>query len=172
MLIEEISIDKIIPYARNPRKNDGAVAKVAASIMEYGFRQPIVVDKNMVVVAGHTRLDAARQLHLVTVPVHIANELTEQQIKAYRIADNRVAQDSEWENELLELELQEVGDLFTGFSEQELKKLFMKDSDTDPEGFDYTEKYEVVIECDGETQQEKIYQQLTEQGYKCRVLSI
>ena len=90
MKIELIQIDRVIPYANNPRRNEAAVAKVAASIKEFGFRQPIVVDNNNVVIVGHTRLLAARQLGLAEVPVHIAEGLTSSQIKAYRIADNRV----------------------------------------------------------------------------------
>lgn len=123
MNVEEISIEKIIPYARNPRKNDAAIAKVAASIKEFGFQQPIVVDGEMVVVVGHTRLEAARSLEMDTVPVHIATGLSEQQIKAYRLADNRVAQDSNWDYDLLPLELEEIGDAFTGFTDEELKSI-------------------------------------------------
>ncbi len=130
MKVELIEISKVIPYANNPRKNEAAIAKVAASIKEFGFRQPIVVDQDYVVVAGHTRLLAARQLGLSSVPVHIAEGLSPSQIKAYRIADNRVAQDSEWDDELLSIEL---GDLkvsgfnleLTGFDADELKQLML-----------------------------------------------
>ena len=89
-------IDKLIPYARNPRKNQN-VKKVAVSIKEFGFRQPIVVDKQLVIIAGHTRYEASKQLGLKKVPIHIAKELTPVQIAAYRIADNRVALLLNWE---------------------------------------------------------------------------
>ena len=108
MQIVNIDIDKLIPYARNPRKNDNAITKVASSIKEFGFKQPIVVDKDMVVIAGHTRLDAAKKLSLKEVPVLIANDLTPAQIKAYRIADNKVSEYSEWDYELLKLELDDL----------------------------------------------------------------
>ena len=127
MKVEQWSIDKVIPYARNPRKNDKGVAKVAASLKEYGFRQPIVVDADGVVIVGHTRLKAAQQLGMDKVPVHVATGLTANQVKAYRIADNRVAEESEWDEELLSLEmsdLREVGfDLnLTGFDGDGIEK--------------------------------------------------
>ena len=97
MQVDLMDIQCVIPYARNPRHNEQAIAKVAASIKEYGFRQPIVVDDEMVIIAGHTRLQAALKLGLSHVPVHIATGLTPAQIKAYRIADNRIAQEASWD---------------------------------------------------------------------------
>ena len=95
-------IDKPTPYARNPRQApEAAIAKVAASLKEFGFRQPIVVDEEHVVIAGHTRLLAAKRLGLEQVPVHVACGLTPQQVKAYRIADNRSAQETTWDFGLL-----------------------------------------------------------------------
>lgn len=125
MKIKEININDIIPYARNPRKNS-AVDKVAASIKEFGFRQPIVIDAGMVVIVGHTRLAAAQKLGLETVPVHVAEGLTPAQIKAYRIADNRTNDDAEWDMDLLKIELEELTidgfDLsLTGFDEKEIE---------------------------------------------------
>ena len=132
----ELSIDDLIPYIRNPRKNDEAATKVAASIKEFGFKQPIVVDKNMIIVAGHTRLLAAQKLGLKKLPVIIADDLTESQIKAYRIADNRVAEEAEWDYDLLKLEINDLVDLNfslieTGFSQDELDKILNGDEDSD-----------------------------------------
>lgn len=128
MKVELIEIGRVIPYARNPRRNDMAVAKVAASIKEYGFRQPIVVDEELVIIAGHTRLQAAQSLGLKKVPVHIATGLSEAQVKAYRLADNRTHEDAEWDEELLAIELGELEELgfdldLTGFEAMELGKL-------------------------------------------------
>lgn len=128
MKVELIEIGRVVPYARNPRRNEMAVAKVAASIKEYGFRQPIVVDEEMVIIAGHTRLMAAQQLGLKKVPVHVATGLTQAQIKAYRLADNRTHEDAEWDEELLAIELGELNELgfdldLTGFEAVELEKL-------------------------------------------------
>jgi ParB-like chromosome segregation protein Spo0J len=99
-------IDKVTPYANNPRRlGEHAVAKVAASLAAYGWRQPIVVDADGVVIAGHTRLLAARHLGQDTVPVHVARDLSPAQVKAYRIADNRAAQENTWDAGLLSMEV-------------------------------------------------------------------
>lgn len=108
MNIKTVLASELIPYARNPRKNDQAVDAVAASIKEFGFKQPIVVDKDNVVVAGHTRLKAAQKLGIESVPVVVADDLTPEQIKAYRILDNKVGEKAEWDFELLKLELDEM----------------------------------------------------------------
>ena len=118
-------IDKLIPYARNPRKNQ-AIDKVAASIREFGFRQPIVVDKRLTIIAGHTRYEASKKLGLKKVPIHIAKELTPVQIQAYRIADNKVAEESQWDYSLLNLEFGDLLDMnydleLLGFDKNELE---------------------------------------------------
>jgi DNA modification methylase len=116
----------------NPRQNDAGVAAVAASIREYGFRQPIVVDEQFVIIAGHTRFKAALQLDLKEVPVHVATGLTPEQVRAYRIADNQTATLSSWDDDKLTKELlalQEKGfnlDL-TGFSGDDLLRLMQSD---------------------------------------------
>ena len=125
MKVETAAIKTVVPYARNPRKNEAAVAKVAASIKEFGWRQPIVVDSEMVVIAGHTRLEAARALGMAKVPIHVAKDFTPQQIKAYRIADNRVGQEAEWDEDYLALELLDLQEAdfdlsLTGFDDDEL----------------------------------------------------
>jgi DNA modification methylase len=125
MKVEDLALDSLIPYARNPRKNDGAVDKVAASIKEFGWRSPIVVDEEMVILAGHTRYKAAKKLGLTEAPVHIAEGLTEAQKKAYRIADNRVAEEAEWDYDFLKIELADLDGLedLTGFDAEELDKI-------------------------------------------------
>jgi len=128
MDVIDLPLGQIIPYARNPRRNEKAIATVAASIKEFGWRQPIVVDEAMVVLAGHTRLAAAQQLGLETAPVHIAKGLSEAQARAFRIMDNRSGENAEWADDLLGLEL---GDLLeadydlglTGFTDEELNNL-------------------------------------------------
>ncbi len=101
--------ERVIPYARNPRTaTDTAVGKVAASIKEFGFRVPIIVDSEGVIIAGHTRLAAAKRLGLERVPVLVAADLSPAQVKAYRIADNRTGQETGWERALLELELEDL----------------------------------------------------------------
>ncbi|HEX8916285.1 MAG TPA: ParB N-terminal domain-containing protein, partial [Humisphaera sp.] len=99
------NIDEVKPYPANPRRNDGAVDAVARSLAEFGFRQPVVVDRAGVVVVGHTRWKAAKKLGLKQVPVHVATDLTEAQARAYRVADNQTASIAEWDPDLLPLEL-------------------------------------------------------------------
>ena len=106
--VELRKIDDIRPYERNPRINDQAVDAVAASLQEFGFRQPIVVDADGVIICGHTRWKAATKLGLAKVPVHVARDLTPEQIKAYRIADNRTGELAEWDFEILPIELAEL----------------------------------------------------------------
>jgi len=110
--VEWWPIERPVPYARNPRlAPEAAIAKVAASLAEYGWRQPIVVDEAGVIVVGHTRLLAAQRLGLEKVPVHVASDLSPAQVKAYRLADNRSAQETSWDYELLPLEIGELAAL-------------------------------------------------------------
>lgn len=111
MNVKEISINKIIPYDKNPRNNDKAVEAVANSIHEFGFQQPIVVDKDMVIIVGHTRYKAAKELELKTVPVVIANNLNEEQIKAYRLADNRTNELATWNEAMLIEEINQIEEI-------------------------------------------------------------
>src|SRR5215471_8477110 len=108
MLVEERPIDSIRPYENNPRLNEAAVDAVAGSIAEFGFRQPVVVDEQGVIIVGHTRYKAALKLGLKTVPVHVAVGLSPAQAKAYRLADNQTATLSSWNDELLIRELTEL----------------------------------------------------------------
>lgn len=108
MNIVEKKLHELKPYENNPRKNDEAVEYVANSIKEFGFKQPIVIDNNGVIVAGHTRYRAAQQLKLKTVPCVIADDLTEEQIKAYRLADNKTAEIAGWDFPLLDMELADI----------------------------------------------------------------
>jgi len=128
MKIELVPVEKVLPYARNPRINAHAVEKVAASIKEFGFRQPIVVDEEMVIVVGHVRFEAAKRLGLKKVPVHIATDLSAEQIKAYRITDNRVGEESEWDKALLQLEIVELEEAafsadVLGFNDEEIRDI-------------------------------------------------
>lgn len=118
----------LLPYINNARKNDHAVDAVASSIKNYGFKQPIVIDSRGEVIAGHTRLKAAKKLQLDEVPCIVADDLTPAQVKAYRIADNKVAELSEWDMELLKLELEDI-EGFTGFELNNLSNLNENEED-------------------------------------------
>ena len=141
MQVETWSIGRLIPYDKNPRLNDDAVDVVARSIQEFGFRQPIVVDDEGVIIIGHTRLKAARKLGLTEVPVHVARGLSPEKIKALRIADNKTAEIAEWNLELLPIELSELQGMdfdlgLLGFDQDELAKLLdpgVQEGMTDPD---------------------------------------
>ena len=137
MNIIEMDIEKVIPYENNPRKNEEAVDKVALSISAFGFKVPIVLDANNVVVTGHTRLKAAKKLGLSKVPCILADDLTEEQIRAFRLADNKLAEFSQWDEDKLMQELESLGEIdmsLYGFA-------FPEDEDDDDAGDDtYTDK--------------------------------
>jgi DNA modification methylase len=139
--VELCDIRTIKPYEHNPRLNANAVEAVAASLREFGFRQPIVVDTENVIIAGHTRYKAALQLGLQQVPVHIATDLSPEQVKAYRIADNKTGEIAEWDLNILPIELAELKatdfDMrVLAFSDKELTKLLninVLQGNTDPD---------------------------------------
>jgi DNA modification methylase len=128
MSVELRPLDAVRPYANNPRQNDDAVEAVAESIRRFGFRQPIVVDADGVIVAGHTRYRAAQRLGLATVPVHVATDLTADEVRAYRLADNKTAELASWDTSMLSIELDALRGAgidwtLLGFDEEELAKL-------------------------------------------------
>lgn len=121
MEIVEKRLDEIKPYEKNPRRNDAAVEYVAESIKAFGWKQPIVIDKDGVIIVGHTRYKAAQSLGMEKVPCLVAEDLTPEQVKAYRIADNKVSDFSVWDNKLLLEELESISeDFFTGFDLSDL----------------------------------------------------
>lgn len=131
-----MKIEALKPYENNPRLNDNAVESVANSIKEFGFKVPIVVDKDNVIVNGHTRWKASQKLGLKEVPVIVASDLTDNQIKAYRIADNKTGELANWDMEMLGEELKLVEDFdFIDFGFNELE-LMMLTEDIEPEEFD------------------------------------
>jgi DNA modification methylase len=129
MRIEMRPLHTIVPYPHNPRHNDHAVDAVAASIREFGFRQPIVVDEHNVIIVGNTRYKAAVKLGLDTVPVHVATGLSPAQVKAYRLADNKTAELADWDTdrliqELVDLQQMDFNVDLTGFTADDLQELF------------------------------------------------
>lgn len=135
--LEQWPLDRFIEYARNPRKNDHAVDKTAAAIREFGFRVPILAKSDGLVVDGHLRLKAARKLGLETVPVMLCDDMSEPQIKAFRLSVNKIADLAEWDGELLRLELEDISatgfemDLM-GFDADELAGLMAGAPDFEP----------------------------------------
>lgn len=130
MKVVYMAVSELVPYENNPRNNEKAVEAVANSIREFGFKNPIIVDRQKVIVSGHTRRLAALKLGLDQVPVVYADDLTEDQVKAFRLADNRVAEMATWDEDLLKEEMAkaidfEFGDY--GFDQKDLDEIVKKD---------------------------------------------
>lgn len=140
------NIDELIPYENNPRLNDEAVEYVKNSIKEFGFKVPIVIDKDNVIIAGHTRIKASKELGIKDIPCIIADDLTEEQVKAFRLADNKVAEKSMWDYSKLDEELENILDIdmsmfdFENIEETNLDDFF-EDNDNKKE------KESKLIEC-------------------------
>lgn len=186
MRIDTWPIDRVRPYAGNPRViPPAAIDKVAASLQAFGWRQPLVVDADGVLIVGHTRLAAARKLGITEVPVHVADTLTPEQVRAYRLADNRSHEEATWDEEALAAELSKVkaDDLLavTGFDSTELDHYLADlaggqtpaaDVGATDNGFEYQERYGVIVTCTDEAHQQRVYDELTAAGHACRVVAV
>ena len=143
-------VNDLKPYENNPRFNDEAVEYVANSIKEFGFKVPIIIDKNNVIVAGHTRYKASLELGLKEVPCIVADDLNDEQVKAFRLADNKVSEKSSWNYELLDEELKEIlnidMDEFGFLKNEEIK---MADIDVDEYFNDESNEKEIICPCCG-----------------------
>lgn len=147
MEVVMMPIEELVPYENNPRKNDEAVQKVAESIKEFGFKVPIIVDKNNVIVAGHTRLKAAQELGLETVPVIKADDLTEEQVRAFRLADNKTAEFAEWDFVALQEELDQISEIdMSLFGFEEIEEEVKKEKKA-PESFDEFDNMKTEHKC-------------------------
>jgi len=173
-----IATTDVIPYANNPRTHsDQQVAQVAASIKEFGFNNPILLDEHNGIIAGHGRLAAAQKLGMELVPTITLEGLTEAQRKAYVIADNKLTENGGWDYDLLAVEIERLAELdidltLTGMDEIELAKMFDEPQQHVVQEVDYAESFSVVVECSNESEQEKIFNRLDSEGYKCRVQSL
>ncbi|GIW83203.1 MAG: hypothetical protein KatS3mg105_5010 [Gemmatales bacterium] len=180
MEIELWDIGRVKPYENNPRKNDDSVDAVAASIREFGFRQPIVVDAEGVIIVGHTRYKAALKLGLERVPVHVARDLSSEQLRAYRILDNRSAEFSSWNYELLPLELESLASdgvdlpsLYLSddveWRPRESKRRSVEKRAMKKEVLGSGFRYGVLIECASESDQLSLLDRFSvEFGSRCR----
>ena len=179
MQVQQYKVEDLIPYANNSRTHsDAQVAQIAASIKEFGWTNPILVDGKKGIIAGHGRLLAARKLEMSEVPVIELNHLTPTQKKALIIADNKLALNADWEQELLKIEIQALSDddfdiTLLGFDEIELGKMFDEmDEEDDIKAQNYNEVFNIIVECADESEQEKIFNRLNTEGDKCRVQSL
>lgn len=169
-----MDIDAIRPYEKNPRKNDGAIDKVARSIQEFGFNQPIVVDKNHVIIVGHTRYLAARKIGLEKIPVYVAKELDETKARAYRIADNKLHEFSWWDHHLLADELIALKDADFDLSVTGFEQFDAGNNDDSSAGGQETksrkDEYLLIIECKDEQDQIDKMQKIEAIGITCKPL--
>ena len=135
------TMDELLPDPKNPRRNDGAVSAVMESIREFGFRVPIVIDKNFIIRAGHTRYQAAKALNMTKVPCVIASDLTEKQLKAFQLADNKTSELATWDTAMLNLEMTDLAELFDmslfGFNQKKNDKDSSTTSGTDSKGSNF-----------------------------------
>ena len=167
-------VSELIPYVNNPRNNDDAIDAVASSIKNFGFKVPIIVDSNNEIINGHTRLKAAKKLGLETVPVIVADDLTPEQIKAFRLADNKVGEIATWDEDALAVELEELKNLDFDMSEFEFEidepQTQEKDKNTDSVLID--EKMIIIIESDDKLKLEEYFNKLVDEGYPCRLSTL
>ena len=175
MKIVEMKISELVEYENNPRViGNDAIEAVAESIKSFGWKQPIVVDKNNVIVAGHTRHKAAIKLGMDTVPVIIADDLTEDEVRAYRIIDNKSSEFTFFDSDLLMKELSTIDFDMTKwtFDTSALENLDLSVVIPDIQGIAYKEKFGIVIDCQDEPEQRKVYDFVTAGGYNARIVSI
>ena len=171
MDVRNISVKDLIPYDRNTKKHDKTqINNVAESIKQYGFVQPIVIDKNNTVVIGHCRLLAAKQLKMKEVPCVCVEDLTEEQVKALRIVDNK-SNESEWDFDILPDELAELD--LSAFDFDFCVSLDEDDTETkEREEIALNESVSVVVECSDDEEAEAIFEKLSEEGYKCHISTL
>ena len=166
-------ISEIKEYANNPRINDGAVEAVKNSVSLFGFKVPIVIDKNNIIVAGHTRVKACYELGITEVPCIIADDLTEEQVRAFRLADNKTAEIADWDFEKLAEELDDILNIDMnefGFGDDVIDTMDddVTSDDIEDIGDSVKQSYDIIVKCDSESEQEETYEALTGMGYRCQ----
>ena len=174
--IKMVPTGEVVPYDKNPRLNDNAVDAVASSIREFGFKVPIVVDGEGVVVSGHTRLKAAKALGLAEVPVIVADDLDETKIKAFRLADNKVAELADWDESLLVKELGDLADLSYDMGQFEFDLDPEPDDGDDlgdiPDNINVMETFALNVIVSDEAEQAELYEEMLGRGYEVKVVAL
>lgn len=191
----ERSVASIKPYPGNPRHNESAIDAVAASIRRFGFRQPIVVDRNGVIVCGHTRFEAAKRLGMTAVPCVDAADLTDDAVRAYRLLDNKLQEKSSWDADALALELADLDYDFAEFGvsfdpaasfapelAETPEKQFALPGEANADGAgssgvtnasdDVPRSYDLVVRCVDEAAQQALYERLAAEGYRVRLCNL
>jgi ParB-like chromosome segregation protein Spo0J len=175
MQITYKNIEDLIPYARNSRTHsDEQIAQIAASIKEFGWRNPVLIDGDNGIIAGHGRVLAARKLNFDQVPTIDGSDMTDVQKRMYVIADNKLALNAEWDNEFLKLELEEFDDAFlelSGFSEKELSNILGVMDDEDIKEPSDESRNLIMVELMSERECETLFTELQERGFECKIMS-
>jgi ParB-like chromosome segregation protein Spo0J len=177
--MSEIAIEKLIPYVNNARTHsDEQVDQIASSIKEFGFRSPVLVGKDNMIIAGHGRVLAAKKLGLKTIPYIDCSDMTEIQTKAYILADNRIALNAGWDAQMLSLEIQglAVSDIdmqLLGFTDKELDQYLgnAEDDVIGDETIDDGNKNLLMIECITENELQQLFDEMKERGFECKILN-
>lgn len=165
----------LIPYARNARTHsDEQVTRIASSIKEFGFTNPILIDGDNGILCGHGRLAAAKKLGMREVPTIELSGMTDAQKRAYILADNKLALNSTWDYETLKIELSSLDEIgyeigLTGFSDSEFNNLFGLIDENDIESAKVVENFSVVVDFENEEEQETFFTEMKERGYKCHL---
>ena len=171
-----VSIDGLKPYENNARThNEEQVKKIVRSIEEFGFINPVLIDGNFGIIAGHGRVMAAKKMGMTEVPCLFVEDLTEAQKRAYIIADNKLALDAGWDEELLHFELAELQDMdfditLTGFDVDALYEDELQERKDISETL--KEEFKLIVDCVDETNLQELYERLSEEGYECRISTL
>jgi ParB-like chromosome segregation protein Spo0J len=170
------NVEDLIPYVNNTRTHSKEqVNQIASSIKEFGFTNPVLIDEQGGIIAGHGRIMGAKLLKMDEVPTICLDGLSEAQKKAYIIADNKLALNAGWDEDLLRLELMTLDEMGFNYSDLgfdfdfDIEELNNEENEPNLKEQDYEEKTEIIIECESELQQEELFYKLTNEGYKCRV---
>ena len=172
MEITRIAISELKPYERHAHNSANAVRAVAESIRRFGFKQPLVVDKRNVVVCGHARLAAAKSLGMTELPCVLATELSEDEIRAFRILDNKLHEKSSWDVDALVAELAEIKFDFAPFEVEFDLGLDAPNFDSERAEPELERSYQIVVTCADEEEQSALYERLVEEGYQAKLCNL
>jgi hypothetical protein len=164
-------VSELHAYAKNPRKNAPAVDKVANSIREFGFKVPVVIDRDGVIIAGHTRVQAAKKLKLREIPCIVADDLSDEQVRAFRLADNKVAEFAEWDMDMLAEELDGLDFDMSQFGFEPFDEPDEREP-SEPSEPSIADHFTVIVECKDELDQQRTFEKLQAEGFQCRLSTL
>lgn len=168
------NVEELVPYENNPRNNDEAVEAVANSIKEFGFKVPVIIDAENNVVAGHTRIKACKKLGIKEVPCIVADDLDEEQVKAFRLADNKVGELASWDLDKLNIELGELEEFNIDMADFgfDVTDINADEHDVGKQNDVLKETFQIIVDCDNEEDAEEKYQKIKECGIECRLSTL